>query len=71
MAADHTWTCMLHRGNLDEWVVWNPDHGTQMKVPPAWRATTITPLNSRPAPLSTATLNVNEIPQLIIGGQTQ
>ena len=71
MAADHTWICALHRGDADEWVVWNPDHGTEMKVPPSWRATTITSLNGTPARLNSTTLQINEIPQLITGGQAR
>jgi hypothetical protein len=71
MAADHTWICALHRGDADEWVDWNPDHGTEMKVPPSWRATTITSLNGTPARLNSTTLQINEIPQLITGGQAR
>ena len=71
MSADHTWTCTLHRANGDQHIVWNEDHDTDFAPPPAWHATSATPLiASAGNKLSQSTLRVTQIPQLIGGGQS-
>lgn len=69
MAPDHTWVCTLHRASGDEWVVWNPDHGTQMALPSSWHATTTTLLNASPVALNATSVRVTEIPQRILSAQ--
>jgi len=69
MAADHTWTCSLRGANADEWIVWNPDHPTDMTVPPSWHAAATTTLGGAVSPLAGATVRVTETPLLIMSRQ--
>ncbi len=71
MALDHTWTCSLQRDHRNEWVVWNQDREIDMSLPKAWRAQTSTNTDGNASPITTPSLHINQMPQLITGGRHQ
>jgi hypothetical protein len=63
--ADHTWTCQLTRDGASQWIVWNVDGTREFAVAPSWRVTNVTPLLGEIRAVSGASLQVNQVPELL------
>jgi hypothetical protein len=62
--SHQTWTCSLTRNDVPEWIAWNVTGDTLFSIPADWRATSATPLLGSEHPISGATIEINQVPQL-------
>ncbi len=61
----HTWICQLERGRAPQWIVWNSDGAKPVELTKEPGAISVTPLLGVTRRLSSTSLEVNEIPELI------
>jgi hypothetical protein len=65
--VDGTWTCQIERSNgYQAWIVWNPDHGLDFRIPANWHARVARDLQGAQRPsASGSSLRVGAAPVLI------
>jgi hypothetical protein len=63
--SHQTWTCSLTRKDVPEWIVWNVSGDTLFTIPADWRAANATSLLGSEHPISGATIEINQVPQLL------
>ena len=65
-SANDTWTCQLQRGTSQEWVVWNSSGTQSIALSGMPGATTVTPLLGSLSKISGTTLQVTQVPELVV-----
>jgi hypothetical protein len=58
------WSCELIRGQVHQFVVWNPDGTKTFSVPPQWHIRTATPLLDASRPVKANSMDVGQAPVL-------
>lgn len=64
--SHQTWTCSLTRKDVPEWIVWNVNGETLFSIPGDWHAAEATPLLGSEHPVSGTTIEINQVPQLLV-----
>ena len=61
----HTWVCQLQRGDTTQWIAWNTEGAKSIELTQEPGAKSVTPLLGVTRRLSSASLEVSEIPELL------